>query len=249
MPKNPRRIYLITSEKGGQGKSVICKAFVDYADQLQHPIQIFDCDATNPDVYDTHPNRAKVAYFSEAEEYEDYANGIYEAAQDADVIVNCPAAVFRGLQSWFEKNSIFALAEEEGISFTVIFVSDGEPESLSMLQLTLQYFGTKVQHIVLLNEGVLRVRDPDKQWATFETNAALQEKLNAVGAIVAYFPKMLGNVQMSEIKDNNLSFLAASHDKERFKSIPRMRIRDFVKAAFAAFAELNLFTPHTNEQS
>lgn len=243
MSRPPRIIYLVTSEKGGQGKSVVCKSLVDYADQLQHPIQIFDCDATNPDVYDTYPNRAKVAYFSEAEEYEDYANGIYEAAQDSDVIVNCPAAVFRSLQSWFEKNSIFALAEEEEIAFAIIFVSDGEPESLNMLQLTLDYFDAKVQHIVLLNEGVLRVRDPAQRWDTFETNTALQENLDAVRANVVCFPKMLGNVQMNQIKDDNLSFLAASQDKERFKSIPRRRIRDFVKAAFAVFAALNLFTP------
>lgn len=224
-------IILVTSEKGGQGKSVVGKCLIDYAIQNNKPLNIFDTDSTNPDVYRTYPNRAQLALLSESEAYQDYANSIIEAAVNTDVIVNCRASVFMTMRHWFEKNHILEIAAEEGMKFVVAFVTDGEPESLTMLKENIKYFRDQVRYVVLRNLGTARIRDEQIVWRTFDQDADLQQLLKEHQATVLDFPSMYGHAEMLTIKEGHLSFWDASQSAD-FKLIPRKRIYRFISEAF-----------------
>lgn len=234
-------IILVTSEKGGQGKSVVCKCLADYAMRQNKSLAIFDTDSTNPDVYKAYPERAQLAFFSESEALQDYANSIVEAAVDSDVLVNCRASVFLAMRHWFENNNIFELAAEEGMTFVMTFVTDGEPESLNMLKENLRYFQGKVRFMVLRNLGTARVKDMQLVWRSFDQDSDLQSLLKDCNATVLDFPAMYGNAEMLTIKEQNLSFLKASQDSS-FKLVPRKRIGTFLSQAFKVIAQGNFFS-------
>lgn len=229
-------VNLITSEKGGQGKSMVCKTLADYAESKGINIALFDSDATNPDVYRTYPDKTQLALFSEGRAYEDAANSIVEAALESDAVVNCPASVFRAMQHWFDKNLILDIAEEEGFTFNIVFVSDGEPESLLMLKQNLEYFKAGVNHIILLNFGTIGVfKDETNQekwrdkWVTFYADKVLQEQLSFYNASVFEFPELYGDSTVQNIKADNLSFLEA---QETLEGVDRYRTKAFIKQAF-----------------
>lgn len=234
-------IIFVTSEKGGQGKSVVCKCLADYAIRHNKPISIFDTDSTNPDVYQAYPERAQQALFSESEALQDYANSIIEAAVDADVVVNCRASVFLTMRHWFENNNILELAAEENMKFIMAFVTDGEPESLGMLKENLKYFRDRVRHVVLRNLGTARVKDMQVVWRTFDEDLDLQNLIKEYNATVLDFPAMYGNAEMLTIKEKHLSFWKASQSSE-FKLIPRKRIETFIFQAFKAITQGSFFS-------
>lgn len=234
-------LIFVTSEKGGQGKSVVCKCLADYAHWQNKAISIFDTDSTNPDVYKTYPDRAKLVMLSEAEALQDYANDIMEAATKTDVLVNCRASVFRALRHWFENNNILEIAAEEDMRVVNAFVTDGEPESLSMLKENLKYFRDQVQHIVLRNYGTARIKDAEVMWQTFDQDTDLQRLLKSYGATVLDFPDLYGNAEMLAIKEKNLSFWKATQSAD-FQLIPRKRIQKFITKAFMVIEQGAFFS-------
>lgn len=234
-------IILVTSEKGGQGKSVVCKCLADYSIRQNKPLTIFDTDSTNPDVYRAYPDRAQLALFSEAEALQDYANAIIEAAVDTDVMVNCRASIFLALRHWFENNNILELTAEEDMKFIMAFVTDGEPESLAMLKENLKYFRDRVRHVIFRNHGTARIKDMQMVWRTFNQDSDLQRLIEDCNAIVLDFPAMYGNSEMLTIKEQNLSFWKASQSPE-FKLIPRKRIQTFLSEAFKVIAQGGFFS-------
>ncbi|MEO1299847.1 MAG: hypothetical protein AAFW75_29570 [Cyanobacteria bacterium J06636_16] len=238
-------IILVTSEKGGQGKSVVSKCLVDYATSQNKPLSIFDTDSTNPDVYRTYPDRAQLALLSEAEALQDYANSIVEAAVDTDVVVNCRASVFMTMRHWFEKNNILDIAADEGMKFVIAFVTDGEPESLTMLKENMKYFRDQVDYIVLRNLGTARIKDTQIVWRTFDQDTDLQRLLKEYDAQVLDFPAMYGNAEMLTIKEQHLSFWKASQSST-FKLIPRKRIHRFIMDAFEVLEEGSFFSVHSS---
>ncbi|MEM9003322.1 MAG: hypothetical protein AAGE59_07320 [Cyanobacteria bacterium P01_F01_bin.86] len=234
-------IILVTSEKGGQGKSVVAKCLIDYATSQNKPLNIFDTDSTNPDVYRTYPDRAQLALLSEAEALQDYANSIIEAAVDTDVVVNCRASVFMTMRHWFEKNNILDIADDEGMKFVIAFVTDGEPESLTMLKENMKYFREQVDYIVLRNLGTARIKDTQIVWRTFDQDTELQRLIKEYNATVLDFPAMYGNAEMLTIKEQHLSFWSASQSSN-FKLIPRKRIHRFISDAFAVLEKGAFFS-------
>lgn len=238
-------IILVTSEKGGQGKSVVSKCLVDYAISQNKPVNIFDTDSTNPDVYRTYPDRAQLALLSEAEALQDYANSIIEAAVNTDVVVNCRASVFLTMRHWFENNNILDIAADEGMKFILAFVTDGEPESLTMLKENMKYFRDQVEYVVLRNLGTARIKDTQIVWRTFDQDTDLQRLLKEYDATVLDFPAMYGNTEMLTIKEQHLSFWKASQSAD-FKLIPRKRIHRFISDAFEVLSKASFFSIPTS---
>ena len=75
-------IFLFSGEKGGVGKSFVCRTAVQYHLDQGVSFVLFETDRSNPDVkriYGQATGR-RVSVFSEGEKYEDAANSIYNAA-------------------------------------------------------------------------------------------------------------------------------------------------------------------------
>ncbi|MFP5275377.1 hypothetical protein [Coleofasciculus sp.] len=107
------RVHLVDGEKGGTGKSFLCKTMVEYCLGQKLPFVLIDTDRTNPDVLEVYADKcpAYKCFFSENEENVDSADPIlYRAMEGNHVIVNLPSQIYTFVSEWFERTGI--LSEE-----------------------------------------------------------------------------------------------------------------------------------------
>lgn len=229
-------IHLFGGEKGGVGKSLVCRTAVQYHLDNKLEVSVFDTDRSNPDVRRIYGDAAKcrVAVFSEGEKYEDKANQIYNTALKKRVLCNLPAQVMIPVRNWFENNELLDIAAEDGVTFYQWFVIDGGYDSLNLLGKSLEYFGAAVPHIVVKNNG------KTDDWEAFEQDDDLQALLDANKAIVIEFPKFIGSVERNRLDAENMTFAAAREDK-KFGSISRQRVKKFLREAYTAFEASGVF--------
>jgi hypothetical protein len=147
-------VHLFGGEKGGIGKSFVCRTAIQYLLDRDEVFALFDTDRSNPDVRRIYNEAGcRVAVFSEGERYEDKANAIYNAALEKRVLVNLPAQVFIPVKEWFERNELLSIANDDGVKFFYWFVCDGGYDSLKLLGKSLEFFKSDVPHILVKNWG------------------------------------------------------------------------------------------------
>lgn len=226
-------ILFFSGEKGGVGKSFVCRTAVQYClDREIAPFTVFDTDRSNPDVRRIYGKltTCQVAIFSEGEKFQDTANSIYVAAADKGqrVLVNMPAQVLPAVKQWFEHNELLAIAQDDGVRFVFFFVTDGGFDSIKLLRHSLDWFKGRVQHIVVKNYG------KTDDFEAFDQDDHLSTLLKKYKVPVIDFPKMLGSVERNRLDAESIPF-ADAFEVDGFNSISRQRIRKFLREAYAAF--------------
>jgi hypothetical protein len=225
-------LHLFGGEKGGVGKSFICRAALQFHLDNKIPCTVFDTDRSNPDVMRIYQSvGCKVAIFSEGERYEDKANAVYNAAIKKRVLVNLPAQVFIPITNWIEKNELLDIAPEDNVKFYHWFVSDNGYDSLKLFRHSVEYFKSDIPHIFVRNWG--RCDD-------WEQNEELEALINDYQVKVIDFPKFIGTSDRNRIDSESLTF-AKARDSKKFSSIGRQRVKRFLREAYQAFATTELF--------
>lgn len=144
-------IHLFGGEKGGVGKSFVCRTAVDY--HLDRGIDCvpFDSDRTNPDVLKIYRQKAgaRGAIFSESPRHADSANAIITTAVDDNrrVLVNLPGNSLTPLRNWMDKSRFVDSVEDAGGRFYYWFVCSGGVDSLRMFGESVQAFDERVQYV------------------------------------------------------------------------------------------------------
>ena len=229
-------IHLFGGEKGGVGKSFVCRTAIAY--HLKHDIDFaaFDSDRSNPDVMRIYGSLigCEAAVFSEGEKYEDTANAVFNAAMEKRVLVNLPAQSLIPLKGWIEQNELFDLADENDVQFVSWFVSDCGYDSLKLLGQSLDYFADRARHVFVANYGMT------EDWDSLKKDKALMARLRGDHVKVLKFPKFVGNVDRNQIDARCLTFEAAAEHDE-FGAIARQRVKSFLRKAFEQFDAVGVF--------
>ena len=221
-------------EKGGVGKSVIISALADYARHLQLDVALYESDRSNPDFLRSWQKYGcQCAIFSESEHFIDSANEVYNSAIAKTTLVNCPAQVHIPLKNWIYTNEILEIAKQDGVSFHFLFVSNGGYDSLKLFQKSVETFPS-IEHIFIKNFGVC------SDWEAFNANKPVQALIKKFDIKVIDFPKLIGSVEKATIDAEGLTFTEAL-TYQGFNSISKQRIRKFLREAYAAFAQTDLF--------
>ncbi|WP_072013957.1 hypothetical protein [Myxosarcina sp. GI1] len=229
------KLELFGGEKGGVGKSFVCRTAVQYHLDRAIEFALFDADRSNPDVKRIYSSLGcREAIFSENEKHEDKAKSIYLTAIKKQTLVNLPAQIINPFQDWFEKNELFALAPEDGVEFVLWFVCSGGYDSLMLLKQYFKYFRGQVSYVLVKNWGIC------DDWESLDTNEYLQSQIQEYGVRVIDFPKFIGNRTRNIIDEKNLTFGAARENRE-FDSIDRQRVKSFLKKAYLAFDDAGVF--------
>ena len=231
-------IHWVGGEKGGVGKSFVCRSAIEYFLKRDLDFIVFDTDRSNPDVLKLYRETAgcRPAILSEAEKYEVAAGTIYNAAleEKLPVLVNLGAASFRSLKTWIEKNYVLRSAKLNDIAFYNWFVSNGGSDSLRQFGETLDYFGDSVQHVFVKNYGMT------DDWSALEKNKALMKRIQEEDVIVIDFPRFVGNRDRNLIKDLGLTF-AAAQQHEAFDTLAQQRIKFYLDDVFDEFERAGVF--------
>lgn len=230
------RIHLFGGEKGGVGKSFVARAAVEFHLDRELPFSLFDTDRSNPTVLKIYGSTigCQTAVFSEGEKYEDAPNLIFNAAEEKTVLVNLPAQSFIPLREWIENNELLDLGQEAGIQFVHWFISDCSADSLALLSRILRQFKTSVTHVLARNLGMTDT------WAQLDQDKNLQAAIANYKVKVIEFPKFMGNAERRQMEVERIPFHQAL-DHQDFKLISRQRVKTFLRKAYAAFDEAEVF--------
>lgn len=225
-------VHNFGGEKGGVGKSFVCKAAVQYLLDKEKPFVPIETDRSAPDLARAYKDSLQVehAIFSENQEYQDAANKIYNLALEKTVIVNLSASSLRPVSDWIRNNELLEIGKEEGVNFYFWFVCSGEIDSVLLFQKSLKEFGNSLPHILVKNNGTC----PKGDWSLLDENQDLQALMKKCQVKTIEFPKFFGDAERDIIRDKSLSFGAAREYPE-FGSISRQRVKRFLREAYAAF--------------
>src|SRR4028118_614878 len=117
-------VHLCGGEKGGAGKSFVCRTLAQYFIDKGIPFYLVETDRGTPDVGTIYSQGCKTATFSE-DEFVNNPYKIYDLAISRPVIVNLPANVILPLKSWFDQANLVELGHEDGVSFVHWLVTTG----------------------------------------------------------------------------------------------------------------------------
>jgi len=157
-------IHLVGGEKGGVGKTTVCRAFITHTVATKQKFVLVEADEQIADVgpiYAAQAEQAHTILLSDDPKRATEPDTIFEAASRYPVIVNLPSNTQRVLERWIDQTDLLDLMEDEygGIYLVKWFVTDGCYESISQLQESLQGHDGRIPHIVVLNSG--RIVGPD----------------------------------------------------------------------------------------
>lgn len=233
-------IHCCGGEKGGVGKSTVCKVILQYLIDNNISFVGFDTDRSASDLkkaYDRPGLDIREAIFSEAAQHENAAKELFNTALETTVLVNLAASSFEPVSSWIRNNELLEISKEEGIKFYLWFVTDGSVESVGALYKSLQTFGKDIAHILVKNTG----RNPSSDWRLIDEDLKLKGLMKTCKVKELVFPKFYGEEEFKIIRDNSLGFREALDSKDLgFGPIERQRIRRFLRESYEALESMNI---------
>lgn len=231
------QVHFFGGEKGGVGKSFVCRTAISY--HLRHHLGFvaFDADRSNADVLRIYGDVAgvKQAILSEGEEFDTAANAIFNAALEGDrVLVNLPAQAMPALSFWIEENDLFEMAEDSEVELVSWFVSDCGVDSIALFEQVLDRFGENMRHVFVANYGMT------KKWELLTKNKRLLARMKELDVTVIRFPKFVGRDDRNRIDELSLTFEAVL-ESDAFDAFGHQHVKSFLKKAFAQFEEAEVF--------
>lgn len=247
-------LHLFTGEKGGVGKSLGTQVAIEYCRGHKIKYQLFDADRTSPDVGEIYEpaiykngsggeyqanneNRGNRIYFSEESEAVFLADELFGSACEQLVIVNLPAQVSVMVDAWLSRG-ILDLAKQENVEIVFWFVTDGSPESISLLGEFLSTYKNTVKIILVVNVGL------SKQAMENIKNSAIGKLVETQTHAIIKMPLLFLSSQEKKLlkeKKIPLSIAADRNKREGLTLIAKQRITQFLRQCHQQIDEIKLF--------
>lgn len=225
------RVHLFGGDKGGVGKTFVCRTYLEYCQHQGLEFIPVEADRYNPDVANRyHHLPFEYAIFSD-DEQQTRADEIVELAKAKTVIISLPSQVGRPLGHWLD--DAIPTAARYAIEFVYWFVSSGAYESLDLLKQELQRHGRQLPFVLVRNHGVGEAWEIEQ----VEGLGTLMEDLN-VPAID--FPKLPIKERNLLDKHNLPLGQARTSAVFRNRSMSQDRIEKFLSKAYRAFEATGL---------
>lgn len=248
-------LHLVSGEKGGVGKSLFAQILLEYCRKNQIKYQLFDADRTSPDVGEIYEPKiykngatgeykadnsssGNRIYFSEEAEDVFLADQLFTAACEQLVIVNLPAQVSVMVDTWLNQGGILDLAKQENVEIVFWFVTDGSPESITLLGESLSTYKNTVKTVLVVNEGL------SKQAIENLKNSSIADRIKTQTIATIKMPLLfLSSQEKKLIKEKKIDLTEAANrnKKEGLTLIAKQRITQFIRQCHQQIDEINLF--------
>ena len=234
-------LHFSDGEKGGVGKSLFCRALLEYciSKGLSDRIQFVESDVSNPDVGTIYFNRnLNLPNYHEVEFTRDEktissADKIFELAIEKSVIVNLPSNIYGSVSTWLKQNTIFTLAKENNVQIYKWFVCNGGHSSLDKFKESVNEFHEQITHIFVRNQVIF------EDWTIIEQDEELKEILTRKNVFQMDFPSFSFE-ERNRVDAGQLTFSQALADDSGFGILSKQRIRNFLDATYKELDRLNL---------
>ena len=144
-------IHLIGGEKGGVGKSVVARVLAQYFIDKGLPFLGFDTDRSHGSLLRFYSDYASPVVVDKYESLD----AIVEAATEQPekrILVDLAAQTHQPLVKWMEESGVLDMAGEHGLSFCYWHVMDSGKDSVDLLRLLLDRFGSRLPYVLVLNQ-------------------------------------------------------------------------------------------------
>jgi CobQ/CobB/MinD/ParA nucleotide binding domain len=236
----PLYINLIGSNKGGVGKSFICRIiFHNILDQELSVIP-FDADTSThdfSDIYDEVPESNVLGF--NVDEAIDYLNPVINTVvrNKSNLLVNMPSNIDQIFERWFIDNDIAELLKENNCQMRIWYVTTGEYDSYMNLFVNLKKYGDVLSHVVVKNNISSRTN-----WQEFDDHTELQALIKKYACPVVEIPYLhLSLDKMNLFRSRRLKWsqILTVQDDD-FGIIEHSRIRKVLKSCADQVKSLGL---------
>lgn len=228
-------INLCDGNKGGVGKSFLCRALYHWFNSKFDSVCGLESDTNSPDFIGVYGDSIQVIKFSENEDEQGLPNLIFQVACEdrKHTVINLPATADTAFKKWNQAYGSTALALENGARFIKWFVVTGEYDSLKSLEVSLKSLGSEISHVIVRNQKY-------SDWDYYDSQADLQALIKANNCPVIDLPKMPVRIA-SFLLQKRLPLAAALEYKadrdqgESFGIAERAAVSQFLKKSAEQF--------------
>jgi hypothetical protein len=228
-------IHFIGGEKGGVGKSVVCRVLAQYFIDRGMPFRGFDTDRSHGALLRFYADFAQPAVLDRHDSLDPVIECALEDPQQ-HVLVDLAAQTHQALTRWLTDSDVPRLAAESGLTLTWWHVMDSGRDSVDLLSQWLDQFGGKLDLVIVLNE--LRGDRFDILDASGQ-----RQRAEALGAKIIFL-RRLPDTAMLKIDQQNASFWAALNHPDRANTglglLERQRVKVWLNNAYAELGKLDL---------
>ncbi|NEQ51762.1 MAG: hypothetical protein F6K11_16745 [Leptolyngbya sp. SIO3F4] len=233
-----QRIHFADGNKGGVGKSVLCRTLYQWFLDRKHPVIGIEADVNSPDFKGIYGD-VKVAQFSEDETIGARANTIVNTVVDSqkNAVVNLPATVYEAFRIWLRDYDILTLAADNHIELVKWFVVTGEFDSLKSLEISLKTFDRRIPHVVVKN---LKYAD----WSFFDEADELQALIQETQTPVIELPKLPVRVASTVLQQRLTYADSQTYRGKGFGVVEQAAVKSYLRSAYAAFESTGYLPGH-----
>lgn len=202
-------LVLFHGDKGGTGKSTVCKAFVDWALTNGIPVHTIDADTRNPDVH------RMFSGFSPAEQvnlrtedgWAEMVDRMVEMGESRNIAVNLPAGI--GDEDERRSEIFLEAAQQADIPIVLFWVINRGVDSVNQLRHQLENgLASGLRHMICVrNQHFAKEGERFDIWDDSKTRQMFEE----IGGQTADFPALSDRV-VSVLDKNNLPYSKAFAD-------------------------------------
>ena len=224
-------IHFIGGEKGGEGRSFVSRAFIDYHRDRQIPFYGFDICRSYSDVSRFYENveGCDVQGFSHKDSPSDIADTVFSKEIEGSVIVNLQThGMARLVRPWIEEDRDARFSELQRKNAVVWFVSIGTCDSFRLLKESIEYFQGRVPHILVRNMWERSL------WSLENVREKFQQVTTKYNIRTIDFPNFIDSKELFTIESEDIPYLEAQWYSD-FSTVSRHRCSVFLKRAFSAF--------------
>lgn len=201
-------IYIIGGEKGGVGKSFICRCLIEYFIKKgwENSFTLIDADPTIDDVSSIFSSISQKVIFSDDKFQFDNPRLIFSEAELKAVVVNLPSNVCRQFDAWINGSGMLEpeVREEFG-EIIYFFVSDGCYRSAKQFVEQVEtYSAERIRHVLVLNPGRL-TQASNFTYLEEDEDKLLTNAIKKHNVPVMLAPELASNLQYDSDK-NNLTY-------------------------------------------
>ena len=227
-------IHFVGGEKGGEGRSFVCRALIDYHRVHHIPFFAFDTCRSYSDVarFYSDIEGCEVKGYTHEYSLTEIAADIFKRALERSIIVNLHTHGMKQMVwPWIEEDRDNRMATLQK-NATVWWISIGSCDSHRLLEESLNYFQGRVRHILVKNPGHRSF------WGIDSVNEKFGRTANENNLPVITFPRFPDGEALNTILEKDIPYLEAQqHPDFPFSSKRRSTI--FLERAFTAIESAN----------
>jgi CobQ/CobB/MinD/ParA nucleotide binding domain len=222
-------VDLICSNKGGVGKSFVCRIIYHLYLLHQLPIIPFDADTSThdfSDIYTEIPDSNILSFDPEwpVDSFTPVINAM--EGNTHGTLVNMPSNIDQIFGNWFVLNEIDATNPEASYQMRIWYVITADYDAYMNLLVSLKKYGASISHVVIKNN---LTRNMD--WQDFNENTELQSLIKLYDCPIIEIPHLyikpdkLNSFRLRKLK---WSEILALPSEPSFGLMERDRVKNFL---------------------